>query len=57
MLLIASPSHAYQVVSSFAVVVEYTHLAEFLIFQVDSGDKGTGYAADCLTVPCVSGGL
>jgi hypothetical protein len=37
--------------------VEYTHLAVFLIFQVDSGDKGTGYAADCLTVPRVSGGL
>jgi hypothetical protein len=38
------------------VVVKYTHLAIFPIFQADSGDKGTGYAADCLTVTRVSGG-
>jgi hypothetical protein len=49
-LLILSPSPAYKAVSSFAVVVEYTHLAVFPIFQVDSGDKGTGYVADSLAV-------
>jgi hypothetical protein len=58
-LLIPSPSPAYPAVSSFAVVVvvKYTHLAAFPIFQVDSGDKGTGYTADCLTVTRVSGCL
>jgi hypothetical protein len=56
-LLIPSPSPAYRAVSNFAVGVEYTHLAAFPIFHVDSGDKGTGYAADCLIVTRVSGGL
>jgi hypothetical protein len=56
-LLIPSPSPAYQAVSSFAVVVEYTHLAVFPIFYVDGGDKGTGYVADSLVVARVSGGL
>jgi hypothetical protein len=56
-LLIPSPSPAYQAVSSFAVVVEYTHLAVFPIFHIDGGDKGTGYVADSLVVARVSGGL
>jgi hypothetical protein len=56
-LLVPSPSPAYQAVSSFAVVAEYTLLAVFHIFQVDSGDKGTRYAADSLAVTRVSGGL
>jgi hypothetical protein len=55
-LLIPSPSPAYQAVSSFAVAVEYTHLAVFPIFHVDSGDKGTGYTAVALTVARVSWG-
>src|SRR3978361_241943 len=43
--------------SNFAVAVEYSLVVILYILRVDRGDKGTGYAADYLTVPRVSGGL
>ena len=44
-------------VSNFAVAVEYSLVVILYILRVDRDDKGTGYAADFLTVTRASGGL